>query len=82
MSVIRPPSWVELQSVIPLETEAVGVTSVKAVTSLSAETIRRRYPQYVIQLTPSRQGMKLRDALAIAGTVIDTNSGIKTKAIA
>ena len=39
---IRPPSWLELESVIPLEAEP-GVTSVETVTSLTAETIRRRY---------------------------------------
>ena len=58
------PTWVELESVIPLVAEP-GVTSVETVTSLSAETIRRRYPQYVRQLSPKRQGMTLRDALSI-----------------
>jgi hypothetical protein len=77
----RPPTWLELESVIPLVTDP-GVTSVETITSLSAETIRRRYSQFVRQLSPKRQGMKLRDALSIAGTVIDTSPNTKAKAIA
>jgi hypothetical protein len=67
MSDIRPPSWLELESVLPLEAEA-GVTSVETVTTLSAETQRREYPEFIIQLSPRRQGMKLKHALRIAGT--------------
>jgi hypothetical protein len=77
---IRPPSWLELESIIPLTAEP-GIMSVTAITSLSAETIRRRYSQFVRQLSPKRQGMKLRDALLIVGTAVDTNPGT-TKAIA
>ena len=64
---IRPPSWLELESVLPLEAEP-GVTSVETVTTLSAETQRREYPEFIIQLSPRRQGMKLKHALRIAGT--------------
>jgi hypothetical protein len=67
MSDIRPPSWLELESVLPLEAES-GVTSVETVTTLSAETQRREYPEFIIQLSPRRQGMKLKHALRIAGT--------------
>ena len=67
MSDIRPPSWLELESVLPLEAEP-GVTSVETVTTLSAETQRREYPEFIIQLSPRRQGMKLKHALRIAGT--------------
>ena len=59
---IRPPSWLELESVLPLEAEP-GVTSVETVTTLSAETQRREYPEFIIQLSPRRQGMKLKHAL-------------------
>jgi hypothetical protein len=55
---IRPPSWLELESVLPLEAEP-GVTSVETVTTLSAETQRREYSEFIIQLSPRRQGMKL-----------------------
>jgi len=64
---IRPPSWLELESVLPLEADP-GVTSVETVTTLSAETQRRKYPELIIQLSPRRQGMKLKHALRIAGT--------------
>jgi len=50
---IRPPSWLELEGVIPLEAEP-GVTSVETVTTLSAETQRREYPEFIIQLSPLR----------------------------
>ena len=67
MSDIRPPSWLELESVLPLEA-GPGVTSVETVTSLSADTQRRVYSEFIIQLAPHRQGMKLKYALRIAGT--------------
>jgi hypothetical protein len=70
---IRPPSWLELESVIPLEAEP-GVISVETVTSLSADTQRREYPDLIIQLSPRRQGMKLKHALQIAGTADMANT--------
>jgi len=39
---------------------------VEEITSLSADTIRRTYPEFIIKLSPRRDGMKLKDALAIA----------------
>ena len=70
---IRPPTWLELESVIPLAAEP-GVTSVASVTTLSPETTKREYPEYVIRLSPRREGMKLKHALRIAGTAdIDAN---------
>ena len=52
---IRPPTWIELESVIPLVAEP-GITTAETVTSLSAETLRRCYPQFVRQLSPSDRG--------------------------
>ncbi|HEU4804933.1 MAG TPA: hypothetical protein VFS91_03855 [Nitrobacter sp.] len=69
MSGIRPPSWLELESVIKLEAED-GVISAETITSLSADTLQREYPDLIVRLSPGRRGMKLRDALRIAGTVI------------
>jgi hypothetical protein len=63
----RPPTWLELESVIPLEAEP-GVTSVETVTTLSADTLQREYPELIVQLSPRRRGMKLKNALRIAGT--------------
>jgi hypothetical protein len=55
----RPPSWLELESVIRMPKAA-------EITSLSADSIRRQYRHLVVQLSPRRDGMKLKDALAIA----------------
>ena len=55
----RVPSWVEMES-------AIGLPEAARITNLSAETLSRHYPEYVVKLSPRRLGMKLRDALAIA----------------
>jgi hypothetical protein len=54
------PSWLELESVKPLDVA-------EEMTSLSRDTIKRRYPKYVVQLSPRREGMKLKHILQIAG---------------
>lgn len=54
-----PPTWLELESVKPLD-------EVEEITSLSEDTIRRRYADWIVSLSPRRVGMKLRHALAIA----------------
>jgi hypothetical protein len=36
------------------------------ITTLSRDTIERRFPKYVVKLSPRRKGMKLRHILAIA----------------
>ena len=53
------PSWIELESV-----QRMAV--VEEITSLSADTIRRKYAEYIVKLSPRRDGMKLKHALAIA----------------
>jgi hypothetical protein len=55
----RSPTWLELESVVRM---AVA----ERITSLSADNIRRNYSDLVVKLSPRRDGMKLRDALAIA----------------
>jgi hypothetical protein len=55
----RPPSWIELESV-------KRMSVVEEITSLSGDNIRRNYPEYVVKLSPRRDGMKLKHALAIA----------------
>lgn len=52
------PSWLELESVQPL-----GV--VEKATSLSRDTVKRRYKKYVVKLAARREGMKLRHILQI-----------------
>jgi hypothetical protein len=56
----RPPTWLELEAVRPLHPD------VEEITNLSADTIKRRFPQLVVQLSARRVGMKLKNALAIA----------------
>jgi hypothetical protein len=56
----RAPSYLELESVQPMPV-------VTKITTLSADTIRRRYPELIVHLSERRVGMKLRNALAIAG---------------
>jgi hypothetical protein len=55
----RTPTWIELQSVVRM---AVA----EKITSLSADNLRRNYPGLVVKLSPRRDGMRLRDVLAIA----------------
>jgi hypothetical protein len=55
----RPPSWIELESVQKMPV-------VEKITSLSSDTIRRKYGDYVVKLSARRDGMKLKHALAIA----------------
>ena len=61
----RPPTWLELESVRPLR-------DVEEITSLPPDTIKRRYPNLVVQLSARRVGMKLRHALAIANGTAKT----------
>jgi len=53
------PSWIELESVQKMPV-------VEKITSLSSDTIRRKYGEYVVKLSARRDGMKLKHALAIA----------------
>jgi hypothetical protein len=55
----RKPTWLELERVIPLG-------EAEQITNLSSDTIKRRYPDHVVRLSPRRVGIKLRSALAIA----------------
>jgi hypothetical protein len=51
----------ELDRILPLEQAA-------EVSSLSADTIKRRYRDKLIRLSPRRLGMRLRDALMLSET--------------
>lgn len=55
---LRPD--IELMRVIPLRQAG-------EVAGISADTIRRRYPEIIVQLSPRRVGVRLRDALNIGG---------------
>jgi hypothetical protein len=55
----RSPTWLELESV-------VRMVVAERITTLSADNLKRNYPSLIVELSPRRHGMKLRDALAIA----------------
>ena len=57
----RAPSFLELESVQRMPVVA-------RITSLSPDTLKRRYPELVVRLSERRVGMKLRHALAIAAS--------------
>jgi hypothetical protein len=59
------PTWVELEAVKSLPEAA-------RITSLSPDTLKRRYPQMIVRLSDRRVGMKLRNVLAIAAGVVTT----------
>jgi hypothetical protein len=54
-----PPSWTELQRVINLK-------EASRLSGLSVDTIRRRHSDKIIDLSPRRRGMRIRDALMLA----------------
>lgn len=62
-------NW-ELERVILLESTSKKHTgpTVKDITSLSADTIKRRYAKKVLRMSEKRVGMKMRDALEIAAS--------------
>jgi hypothetical protein len=62
----RPPDWLDLESIVPLRDRS-RERDAERITSLSADTIKRRYPDLIKQLSDRRYGLKLRDVLAIAG---------------
>jgi hypothetical protein len=51
---------IELRRKVPL-------SEASRLTNLSPDTIRRRYPDKIVRLSPRRVGMTLRDVLAIGG---------------
>jgi hypothetical protein len=55
----REPTWIERKSIKPLSVA-------EEITSLSRDTLVRRYPEYVVQLSDKRRGMALEHILAIA----------------
>jgi hypothetical protein len=53
-------------SLPPLMLERVlSMREAEEMTSLSAETLERLFPQFVIRLSPRRRGVKLKHCLAI-----------------
>jgi hypothetical protein len=60
------PSWIQLESIIPLG--GSGAVTVKKITNLSPDTVKRVHGDRVVHTAERRVGMKLKHALEIAGT--------------
>ena len=53
------PTWLELERVL-------SMPEVEEITSLSVDSLNRHHREKIVELSPRRRGMKLKDALAIA----------------
>ena len=53
------PTWLELERVLPM-------SEVEEITSLSVDSLNRHHKEKIVELSPRRRGMRLKDALAIA----------------
>jgi hypothetical protein len=53
------PTWLELERILEL-------SEVEEITSLSIDSIKRHHRDKLVNLSPRRLGMKLRNALAIS----------------
>lgn len=63
------PSRLERRQVLKLSTKSKKprkLPTVEEITSLSADTLKRRYPDRVVHLSEGRVGMTLGNALEIA----------------
>jgi hypothetical protein len=57
----RPLTALELERIIPLD-------EVERLTSLSEDSLKRHHGDKIRKLSPRRNGMKLRDAIAIGSS--------------
>jgi hypothetical protein len=46
----------------------VSLKRASEISTLSEDTIRRRYPDKIVKLSPRRSGMRVRDALLLGDT--------------
>ena len=53
-----PAEWIELQRIIPLSEAA-------QLSGLSVDTLKRRHRDKILELSPRRLGMRVRDALML-----------------
>jgi hypothetical protein len=69
-AVMRDSSLLELERVIPLRRptgkDPKPRENAEDCTSLSAETIKREFPEYVVKLSKRREGIKIKHVLKIA----------------
>jgi len=57
---ILHPAWMEMERVIGLE-------EASKLSNLSKDSLKRHYASKIIKLSPKRHGMRVRDALMLAG---------------
>ena len=69
LTVVNPLSWVELHSIIPLESKA-NPDALSVRSNLSADTVKRHHADKIKKLSSRREGMTLKNALEIAGISI------------
>jgi hypothetical protein len=55
---LSEPSWLELQRIITLQ-------EASRLSGMSLDTLKRRHSDKIIQLSPRRLGMRVRDALRL-----------------
>jgi hypothetical protein len=60
----NPLSSIALRSIIPLEGKTEP--TVKGITTLSHDSVKRHYAHLIVDLSPHRRGMSLSNALDIA----------------
>jgi hypothetical protein len=65
------PDWLDLETNIPIESKDEKKRTVVKITSLSRDTIERRYGHLINRPSEGRCSMKMRHALAIANGTID-----------
>jgi hypothetical protein len=66
---VAGPTWWELRSVLQLSTKSKKPRkkpTAEEITGLSADTLKRKYPERVRRLSDKRLGMTFGDALEIA----------------
>jgi hypothetical protein len=56
----------EMMRAIPLESDRPGVETARTITSLSADTLKRNFPNLIIKLSERREGMQRGNAFKIA----------------
>jgi hypothetical protein len=66
-------SWLQKQTIIPLQSRDPTAPTVRSLTTLSPDAIKENYSKLVVNLSAKRLGMSLQNALDIAaGTATRT----------
>ena len=71
------PTWLQLEALIPLELSVAPIDAHR-ITNLSADTIIRLYPDYIVRPSPRRLTIKMKTALAISDGSLKPKTKTKT----